>query len=151
MSHPFTVKSMTGQPVIAIDSAEQVGKIRHFVVSPDVSRVDRLHIDGRKKNAAFVSWEDLESFGADRVMLRSGAEPTPAEDERDDEAARGQIVLLGTRILDTAGFERGTVADATFDPTSGKIINVTTSEKDEIPASGIHSLGSYAMVIDAAE
>jgi len=144
-----SMKAMTGQSVIALDSAEEIGTVKHFVVAPDVSRIDRLHIDGRKKKAMFAEWSHLESFGSDRVMVTNAADPSESKDDRDIGVAKGDIELIGSRVLDTAGFEHGTVVDGSFDADSGAITTVQTSEGTEIPQAAIHSLGSYAMVIDA--
>ena len=75
------MNEVIGQSVISMDSAEEIGSIKHFVVSPDVSRIERLHVDGRKKKAEFVEWDDLESFGNDRVMVSSSSEPHQSDDE----------------------------------------------------------------------
>lgn len=144
-----SMKSMSGQAVIALDSAEEVGKVKHFVVAPDASRIERLHIDGRKSKAMFAEWSDLESFGADRVMVSKAAAPSESSTERDIDAAKGHVDLIGARVLDTAGFERGTVADASFDADSGEITSISTSEGTEIASAAVHSLGSYALVVDA--
>ncbi len=143
------MKAMAGQSVIAIDTAEEIGKVKHFVVSSDMTRIERLHIDGRKKHATFAEWDDLESFGADRVMVSDSGAPSESEDDRDIDAAKGNVELIGARILDTAGFEQGTVADASFDTDTGSITSVLTSDGVEIPTAAIHSLGSYALVVDA--
>lgn len=144
-----TMKAMAGQPVIAVDTAEEVGKVKHFVVAPDVSRIERLHIDGRRKNASFANWDDLESFGLDRVMIVSAQSVTDADDERDMATAKGDLDVVGARLLDTAGFEHGTVEDASFEAESGAILSVRTSEGVEIPAGALRGLGSYALVFDA--
>ncbi len=140
--------SMSGQPVVAIDSAEEIGTVKHFVVSSDVGRVERLHIDGRKKKALFAEWRDLESFGVDRVMVNKADAPSTSDDDRDLSAARGEVNLIGSRVLDTTGFEHGTVADASFDADTGEITGVTTTEGDELSPSSIRSLGTYALVAE---
>ncbi len=145
----YSMNSMAGQAVIALDSAEEIGKVKHFVVAPDASRIERLHIDGRKKKALFAEWADLESFGADRVMVSKADDPSEASTDRDVEAAKGNVDLIGARVLDTAGFEHGTVTDATFDADSGEIVAIGTSEGMEIASAAVHSLGSYALVVDA--
>ncbi|MEO6652267.1 MAG: hypothetical protein ABIP17_06385 [Ilumatobacteraceae bacterium] len=144
-----SMKATAGQSVIALDSAEEIGKVKHFVVAPDVSRIDRLHIDGRRSKALFAEWSDLESFGTDRVMVTHADDPSESKDDRDIGVAKGDIELIGSRVIDTAGFEHGTVADGSFDADTGAITSVQTSEGTQIPQSSIHSLGSYAMVIDA--
>lgn len=143
-----SMKSKVGQTVVAIDTAEEIGKVKHFVVSTDVARIERLHIDGRRKHAVFAEWADIESFGPDRVMVTSEGASTESTDDRDIDAAKGKVELIGSRVLDTAGFERGTVADATFDGDTGVIADMTLSDGRSVAASGVHSLGSYAVVID---
>lgn len=144
-----TMKSMTGHSVIAIDTAEEVGTVKHFVVAPDVTRIERLHIDGRKKHAMFAEWDDLESFGDDRVMVSAANAPAESSDDRDVDAAKGNIELIGARVLDTAGFEHGTVDDASFDSDTGSITAILSSDGVEVPKDAIHSLGSYALVVNA--
>lgn len=143
------MKPMIGHTVIAVDTAEEIGSVKHFVVASDVSRIERLHIDGRKKKAVFAEWSDLDSFGADRVMVSAAANPAGAHDDRDVEAAQGHVELLGSRVLDTGGFEHGTVADATFDSETGAITSIITSDGTRVDQSFVHSLGSYAVVVDA--
>lgn len=144
-----TLKHMVGQSVIAVDTAEEVGRVKHFVLSPDASRIVRLHIDGRKKHAVFAEWADLESFGADRVMVRAADAATESTDDRDVDTAKGVFDLIGSRVLDTAGFEHGDVSDATFDSDTGEMIDVTTTGGERFTAAQLRSLGSYALVVDA--
>lgn len=144
-----SMNSMSGQAVVALDNAEQIGKVKHFVVAPDAGRIERLHIDGRKKKALFTEWDEIESFGPDRVMVRSSDAPTESSDDRDIDAAKGNVELIGSRILDTAGFEHGVVADASFDGDTGAITGVTSSDGTVTAAAAIHSLGSYALILDA--
>ena len=144
-----TMNAKSGQPVIAVDSAEEIGTVKHFVVASDASRIERLHIDGRRSKALVAEWSALESFGADRVMVTSADEPSASSDDRDIAAAKGKIDLIGARVLDTAGFEQGTVADASFDADSGVITAVHTSEGIDIAQDRIHSLGTSALGVDA--
>jgi uncharacterized protein YrrD len=144
-----TMKAMEGQSVVAVDTAEKIGKVKHFVVSSDASRIERLHIDGRTSNSLFAEWSDLESFGKDRVMVRVAIAPAESDDERDIDAARGRIDLLSSRLLDSAGFEHGTATDASFDADDGRIVSVTSSDGEVIDASRLRSIGSYAIVFDA--
>lgn len=144
-----TMKDMTGQSVVAIDTAEKIGSVKHFVVSSDGRAIERLHIDGRNKKALFTEWSDLESFGEDRVMVKAADAAAGSDDDRDIDVAKGNIGLLGSRVLDTAGFEHGTVADAIFDAGSGSIVSILTDDDDTIASDRIRSFGSYALVIDA--
>ena len=143
------MKAMDGQSVIAVDTAEDIGKVKHFVISSDASRVERLHIDGRASNSLFAEWADLESFGDDRVMVRVASAPAESDDDRDIETARGKIELLTSRLLDSAGYEHGTAVDASFRAEDGRIVSVTSSDGEVIDAERLRSIGSYAIVFDA--
>lgn len=144
-----SMRSMEGQTVIALDTADDIGDVRHFVVSRDASHIERLHIDGRKKNAMFTEWRDLESFGADKVIVKRADAASQSDDERDLDAAKGDIEILGARVLDTAGFEHGTVDDVDFESDTGAIVSITSSNGEVTGADRVRSLGSYALVIDA--
>lgn len=141
------MRSVIGQPLIAVDDAKQVGTVKHFVLSGRVDRIERLHVDGRGKNAQFLSWNDLESFGDDRVMVSRSGSLSAADDDRDRDAAGGSIDVLGARILDTAGFEHGRVGDADFDTDTGELVSIVAADGMRFPAAALRSLGSYALVV----
>lgn len=144
----YTMKEKQGQAVVSVDTAEDIGSLKHFVVSPAADRIERLHIDGRRSKASFVEWDALESFGPDRVMVSSAQAPSHSDDDRDIEAARGKIELIGSRVLTTTGFEEGKVDDAEFNGDTGAIVSITTTTGRRIDAAAVHSLGSYALVVD---
>jgi uncharacterized protein YrrD len=144
----YSMKAKQGQAVVTVDTAEDIGSLKHFVVSQAADRIERLHIDGRSSKASFVEWNDLESFGPDRVMVSSADAPRHSDDDRDIEAARGKVELIGSRVLTTAGFEEGEVEDAEFDAETGAIVSMTTTTGRSIEAAAVHSLGSYALVVD---
>ncbi len=147
----MTVQSMQescGRRVVAVDDAEELGVIKEFVVDPQGRRVAKVQIAGRGKKAEFARWDDLESFGDDVVMARRSDVAEPAETDRDTAAAKGNVTLLGARILDTNGFEHGTVQDAEFDTADGSITAVVGPE-GTFDADRVRSLGSYALVVAA--
>lgn len=144
-----SMKSMEGHDVIALDSAEDIGEVKHFVVSQDASHIERLHIDGRRNKALFAEWADLESFGDDKVIVKHADAAAQSDDGRDLQAAKGTIEILDARVLDTAGFEHGTVDDVNFESDTGAIVSITSSDGEVTSAEHIRSLGSYALIIDA--
>jgi uncharacterized protein YrrD len=146
----MTNSSMTsalGRPVIALDTAEEIGNVKAFVVTAHASSVAKIQIAGRNKHALFVDWSDIESFGDDAVMVKRANAPTESDDRRDRAAANGGVNILGSRVLDTSGFERGTVVEVDFDVVTGELSFVVTSNGMSIPATAISSLGSYALVV----
>ena len=44
-------------PVVAKDTAEQVGKAAGVVVDPEAARIVAVHVGGSKRSARFVPWE----------------------------------------------------------------------------------------------
>ena len=149
-SGTHSMKAMAGQSVIGLDTAEEIGKVKHFVVATDLHTIERLHVDGRRKKAVFVDWEDLESFGTDRVMVTSAGAVHESDSARDIDAAKGDVVPLGSRILDDAGYDLGTVADVIFDSATGDLVSVLASDGTEFPRDALHSLGSFALVVAAS-
>jgi uncharacterized protein YrrD len=146
----MTVTSMTravGRPVIALDTAVEIGKVKAFVVTARADSVLRIQIAGRKKHALFADWSDLESFGDDAVMVRQAHAPSESDDDRDLAAARGTINILGSRVLATSGFEHGVVAEVAFDDETGVLHEVVTSSGVSLAAASLNSLGRYALVV----
>jgi uncharacterized protein YrrD len=144
----MSMREALGRPVLALDTAELLGSIRHFSFDASGRQIERIHIDGRKSNAQFVEWSAI-TVGTDRAMAASGDVATGATAERDIAAARGAIDMLDARVLDTAGFERGRVQDATFDPATGQVLSVTASEGETFVSESIRGLGSYALIVEA--
>ncbi len=143
-----SMRASGGRRVVAVDNAEELGSIKEFVVAPSGRRIDKVQIGGRGKKAEFARWSDLESFGADVVMAERADIAEEAETDRDTAAAKGNVTLLGARILDTDGFEHGAVEDAEFDTDDGSIVSVSSSA-GTIGSDRIRSLGAYALVVDA--
>ena len=142
-----TMNRTLGRPVIGLDTAEDLGEIKSFVVDQRVDRIERLHIAGRRSHSLFAEWSDLESFGQDAVMVTAANAPSESDDDRDIDVARGNIDILGARVLDTFGFEHGVVDDVAFDDADGSIVDIVTSTGITAERDDITGLGSYALVI----
>ena len=142
-----SIKNSQGRNVIGLDTAKDLGELKSFVVDVTVDRIERLHVAGRRKHSLFTEWGDIEAFGDDAVMVRCADAPSESDTERDVDIARGNIDVIGARVLDTAGFEQGIVDDVEFDVESGAIVRVITSTGASIAAADVASLGSYALVV----
>ena len=79
-------RNTRGITVIAKSSAEQVGKVRHFVV--DGGRIQALHIDGGKKHGQLVSWSDVSAFGDDAVIITDDEVVRDSWEDREARAPR---------------------------------------------------------------
>lgn len=138
-----------GRNVIAADTAETIGEVKGFVVDRTASRIESVHVAGRGRKAEVLPWSSISSFGSDAVMTEVADATERVSGEHDKLAVKGKIVARDTRVLDTNGFEQGTVDDVMFDPDSGSLTGVLTTN-GHVDASRLRALGSYAMIIDAA-
>ena len=146
MSQSF--RAAEGRKVIAKTTAEEIGKVKSFVVDTTASRVTALQIGGRGGSAELVDWANVNAFGDDAVIVE-GADVARAPDDREKEAVKGDIRARGTKVLTTAGYDVGKVHDVMFDGASGEIVGMMVGKKTLVPADRMRSLGSYALVIDA--
>lgn len=146
-TEPVSMSAALGRRVIAQDTADEIGHVKAFVVDRSGRRIERVQVSGRRRNALLVDWPDIATFGPDAVMVAAHDDVHEPADDRDTEVVRGDVEVLGARILDTSGFEHGTVADLELDPGSGDIVGVVAAD-GHIDRQRIRALGTYALVID---
>jgi len=144
-----TFNSSDGRPVIAADTAETIGEVRGFVVDTTASRIESVHVSGRGKNAEVVPWSSIRSFGADAVIADVAASAEQVSTDHETQAVKGRVVVRKTRVLNSNGFEQGTVEDVSFDAVTGELTGVTTTE-GPIEGKALRALGSYALIVDAS-
>ena len=98
-----TFNAADKRTVVAGDSADNIGKIRGFIIDPGANRVEAVHISGRGKNADIVEWGRLR-FGGDAVIVDSEDAVERVDEEREVLAVKGKLAIRGSRVLDTAVF-----------------------------------------------
>ncbi len=143
-----TFSGADGRTVIAADTADEIGEVKQFVLDRGARRIDGVHVAGRGKKAEVVPWSSVRSFGTDAVIVEAVDAAHRVADDHEIDAVKGNISARGSRVLTTHGFEHGRVDDVEFDPATGELTAVETSE-GRVEASAIRSLGSYALVVDA--
>lgn len=143
-----TFNGAEGRSVVAADTAETIGEIKGFVVDSTATRIDSVHISGRGKRAEVIPWTSIRSFGADAVMAEEANATETVAAGHDTQAVKGKVVARDTRVLDTNGFEQGTVEDVMFDAASGELTGAITT-KGHVEGMRFRSLGSYALVVEA--
>lgn len=141
------MRAALGRRVVAVDTAEDIGTVKAFVLDQTGRRITQLHVAGGRRSAQLVNWSDLTAFGSDAVMVASQRAVTDSVQERADEMVRGHVEAIGARVLDTGGFERGTVTDIEFDPDDGTVL-AAVGVDTRWPGDSIRALGSYALIID---
>lgn len=142
-----TFNETRGVPVISKASAEKIGVVKHFVVAD--RRVQAIHVDGGKKDGVLVDWSDVSAFGDDAVVVEDAGVLARAADERQARALRGDLVMVGKRVLDDVGDAVGEVADVSFDPGDGTIRSLTVGT-EMIDGERLRGVGSYAVVVTAS-
>lgn len=144
-----SVNAILGRSVVGADDALELGEVKAVVLDRAASTVQRLQVAGSKRSPEMVEWDDIENLGADAIMVRSSDSVHDSDDDADADYVRGDIEIIGARVLDTAGYAIGTVEDVTFDAASGAVIAAQT-DQGTIPSDRIRSLGTYALVVDVA-
>ena len=146
-AEPLVLSAALGRRVVAQDTADVVGEVKAVVIDRSGRRIERIQVAGHKRNARLVDWSAIASFGPDAIMLTAHDDVGEPVDERDRDAVRGDVAILGARILDTAGFEHGRVVDVELDPATGAVLGVV-GDGIHIAPERIRSLGSWALVVD---
>jgi uncharacterized protein YrrD len=138
-----------GRRVVASDDAETIGSVKGFVLDGAGRKIEAIHVDGRGRHASLLDWSSVSAFGADAVMAASSTDPSSVDNDHQLSAIKGSVTMIGSRILTIDGQELGTVVDVEFDTGSGRVVNVM-GEQGAIGSDRVRSLGSYALVVDAA-
>lgn len=146
MSESF--RQATGRKVISRASAEELGRVSHFVVDAERRHITALVL-GRGRKARLVDWEFLSGFGPDAVMVADDGALRGPDGDRERLAVDGKLDLLDKRALTEGGNEVGPVSDVTFDPQTGSIESLLVGE-GAVPGSALLGSGSYAVVLDAS-
>lgn len=143
----ITLTDLVGREVVSGSTAESLGKVKTLVLDRPASVVERLQVAGTKRNPELVEWRRIQSIGDDVVLVRSDDDVHESDSDADELYTRGEIDIVGSRVLDTHGFDRGTVSDLHIDATSGDVVAFLT-DQGRIPAGRIRALGTYALVVD---
>jgi sporulation protein YlmC with PRC-barrel domain len=133
-------------PVVSTDTASTVGSVGGFVVDPVAASVVALRVRHSGGDGDTLHWEDVKAFGADVVTVAS---PQVLVDARGRAAElRGRdSELIGKRLLTDAGTEIGRVGDIEFDPVSGAVLALVTSD-GAVLGHRLVGCGSYAVVVE---
>jgi sporulation protein YlmC with PRC-barrel domain len=134
----------TGQQVVSTETAQTVGKVKHFVVDPVRRQVVALTLK-KTDHGDTLRWTDLTAFGADAVTVTSADKITEMPEDVAHLATKDRR-LLGRRVLTVEGDEIGSVDDVEFDPATGAVINLIVKDA-QIPGVRLVGAGTYAVVV----
>lgn len=150
------------KPVQSQAEGTTVGTIKDAVL--DATGENILAFVTKEKSllgpAKIVPFSSVQEVGPDAVMVENAQAVVSAEsDPAIKQAADDKTKLSGKQLLTEDGVQLGTVADALFDETTGKIVDVGINPSKErkqqgpeptaIPMSEVKGIGEGAMVTEA--
>lgn len=133
-------------PVIARDTAEQLGRVEGFVVDPVHHRIEAVHLGGSKRHPQIVDWTAIAAFGDDAVIVDRPDAVREPDGENEQRVASGKVAMLDQRVLDDLGDALGTVTEVLFDEQTGTIATIAT-DSAQYDAEQLLGVGTYAIVI----
>ena len=135
------------RPVLDTSTALTLGKVDGLVLDPATRSVVAVTVK-RKGDADTLLWSALQTFGPDAVTV-DGEQALTEADEHVTALRSKKRAALGKRVLTDAGDEAGLLEDVAFDPASGTVTALLTSE-GEIAGDRLLGVGSWAVVVRAA-
>ena len=139
------LRAALGRPVVARDTAETVGDVQGAVIDVPTRRVVALQV-GKGRKARVVEWASLSGVGPDAVVVQSESAIRDPAGGRETAFVRGDVPLLGARVLTDRGDEAGPLDDVEFDEGSGVLFALVAGER-RFPATGLKAIGGYAVVV----
>lgn len=135
-----------GRSVVARDTAESIGSVSGAVVDAGTRRIVAVQI-GRGRKGRLVDWASITGMGPDAVVVDGEAAIREPANDREHAVVKGDVPLLGARVLSTQGDLVGALDDVELDEVTGDILTVVSGE-NRLPATALRSIGAYAVVVD---
>lgn len=139
------LRAALGRPVVARDTAETVGDVQGALVDVPGRRIVAFQV-GKGRKARLADWSSLSGVGPDAVVVQSESALRDPAGEREERYLKGDLPLLGARVLTDRGDEAGALDDVEFDEATGVLVDLVAGEH-RFPATGLHAIGSYAVVV----
>lgn len=137
-------RDIRGLPVFATTNAARIGNIEHLMIAAEPASVKSVDL-GAGDAARIVDFDAL-TFGEDAVTL-DDLEARREPDDREKRAIDGELDLLGKLVLDEGGDAHGNVESATFDPETGRVVEIRCDVVSVDPG-GVRAVGSFALVVE---
>lgn len=141
-------REVIGQKVLEREQAARIGTVASLIVDCSERRVVALRVRGVKGHQDLVHWNDVTGAGPDAVVISGLGALRAAAGERERRARSGGLDFLGKRVLTDRGIAAGTVQDVEFDPGSGALQVLITSN-GPLEADRLRAMGTYAVIVRA--
>ncbi len=132
--------------VVSVSTAETVGTLTGCTVAASPTRIAGFRVKTRGLGGRTLTWENILSFGADAVTVRSAETLEPERHLDSGAPAHKSHDPIGKPVLTERGESRGRVADIDFDAETGRIVRLLTTEQ-AIPGEQLLGAGDYALVV----
>lgn len=142
------LRSSIGTRVVSRASADELGRLEGVVLDVAGRRVGAVQV-GKGRKATVVAWGDVTGFGPDAIVVAGDDVLRAPDDDRAARTVKGDLAVLGARVLDDAGNLLGQVDDVELDEASGAVLHLTVGDQ-RVDADRIRGLGSFALVVAAA-
>jgi uncharacterized protein YrrD len=139
-----------GERIVGRDTAETLGSVDGVVIDAAQKTIAALR-SGKGRKTKVIPWSAVTGIGDAAVVIEATDAMREPNDGAEEQQARGDVAVLGGRLLSDLGNEHGTVVDIEYDTGTGAIASIRTSQSSEIAAERIRSIGSYAWVIAASD
>lgn len=149
---------LRGLPVVSVQQAERLGTVDDVLIEVPAHQIGGVLLQGGMFHSGpMVRWADVRSVGRDALMVDQSSAALPVSNH--DQLLRLDK-LRGTKVVGDNGELAGTLAEADFEPETGKIISymVTAPEggglfhaapRFRVPPNAIAGLGPDLITIDA--
>jgi len=143
------LRDAMGRGVVARDTAETVGQVHGAVVDVGARRIAALQV-GKGHKAQLADWTAITGVGPDAVVIDGQSSLRAAHGEREERIVKGDVPLLGGRVLTDRGDALGALDDVEFDEATGDIVALVCGETS-VPGARLRSVGGYAVVVATQE
>ena len=141
------LREALGQPVVARDTAETLGELHGVVLDATNPRIAAVQV-GKGNKARLADWSSVTGVGPDAVVVVGEVSLRPPLGEREEGFVKGDLPVLGGRVLTDRGDSLGALEDVEFHETTGELLALMAGD-DTFDGSGLRSVGGYAMVVAA--
>jgi len=143
------LRDTMGTSVVARDTAETVGQVHGAVVDVASGQIVALQV-GKGHKARLADWALITGVGPDAAVVDNEGGLRSAHGEREERVLKGDIALLGGRVLTDRGDLLGPLDDIEFDEQTGRIDTLVCADAS-IPAGRLLAVGGYAIVVATEE
>lgn len=129
-------KEILGKPIISIRNGKEIGKVKNFVINPDMRSIEFLIVQNDQWDFGIkaIPFKLVEGLGDYAVTIDTeGSVIDLADIPIANDLLTKNIQIKGTRIISKKGHFLGQIGEYYFSQGSGKILGCVVEQSDEEP------------------